>query len=151
MVYEGVESREQRVVALGVESIDEILLGTRCSVRDCAGKVTSLFGRIEGAATGVAGILAWLAEARGAEGFRDALDVHRVGPEVAGEAADAAAGLGGDETEHGRLRRGEVEVGELGLPRPPPCPVRHAEEEPDTVGGQLALLRWRIRSPSSAC
>jgi len=140
VVYEGVESREQRVVALGVESIDEILLGALSPVSDCAGEVTSLFGRIEGAPTGVAGILAWLAEACAEEGFRDALDVHRVGPEVAGEAPDAAAGMGGDATEQGRLRRGEVEVGELGLPRPPPCPVRHAEKEPDTVRGHLALL-----------
>ena len=150
MVYEGLESREQRVVALGVESIDEILLGALSPVSDRAGEATSLVGRIEGAPTGDAGILAWLAEARGAEGFRDALDVHRVGLEVAGEAADAAAGLGGDATEHGRLRRGEVEVGEIGLPRPPPCPVCHAEKEPDTVGGHLALVRWRTRSPYSA-
>ena len=103
MVYEGLESREQRVVALGVESIDEILLGALSPVSDRAG-----------------------------------------------EAADAAAGLGGDATEHGRLRRGEVEVGEIGLPRPPPCPVCHAEKEPDTVGGHLALVRWRTRSPYSA-
>ncbi len=150
MVYEGVESCEQRVVALDVESVDEILLGALSPVSDRAGEATSLVGRIEGAPTGVARILAWLAEPCGAEGFRDALDVHRVGPEVAGEAPDAAAGLGGDETEQGRLRGGQLEVGEIGLPCPPPRPVCHAEKEPDTVGGHLGVLRWSTRSPCSA-
>lgn len=86
------------------------------------------------------------------------MDVHRVGSERTGQLTHALAGLGSDEPEQRCLRRGEIEVGEIGLPRPAACPVRHAEKETETprchvgASGEWNALpgsRWRPQGAHS--
>lgn len=77
------------------------------------------------------------AESCGAEDLGNALDVHRVGPEIACELPDSLAGLGCNEAEQCSLRCGELQVGKLGLPGSTVCPMRHAEKEPETLWGHL--------------
>ncbi len=132
MVDEGSEAFEQRVVATVAESIDELQLGAIDPVGDSAGEVVSLVGRILGPAARVAGVAASLAETCADEGLCDALGVHGVGAELAGEPPDALAGLGGEESQQRCLWRGDGEVGELGFPDAATRPVRNAEKKAQT-------------------
>lgn len=131
------ETCEQHGVALFPESLGEGFFGAHGLASDHGGDLSSPLGRMQGPAPGVTWVVAQLAESCGAEDLGNALDVHRVGPEIACELPDSLAGLGSDEPEQCSLRCGELQVGKLGLPGSTACPMRHAEKEPETQWGHV--------------
>jgi hypothetical protein len=77
------------------------------------------------------------------EEVRDALDVHRVRSEPAGELSHAAARFVGDETQDRSLRRGQPDVGEGCLPAPASRAVGETEEEPNAADPARVTARLR--------
>lgn len=128
---------------VGAQRYAEAPLGVVCPAGHFTGKSPATAGRVQGTSPCVSGVPPGLAKARRGQSLCNALNVHRISPEIASEVPHAAARSSGDQAKQCCLWSRQPKITEVCLPRTPSCPVGGTQEKPDALWGRLAVReRW---------